>query len=62
MLVLTGGDFWPPLAVVIAGGVGFAVSLSLFFTPATYYLLHARRAAKPALLDNRAPVAAAMAT
>ncbi|MCP5087074.1 MAG: hypothetical protein GY952_09770, partial [Rhodobacteraceae bacterium] len=29
--------FWPPLAVVIAGGVGFSVILSLLFTPAIYY-------------------------
>lgn len=40
LLLFTGGDFWPPLAVVIAGGVGFSVSLSLLFTPAVYYWLH----------------------
>jgi Cu/Ag efflux pump CusA len=42
-LVLTGGEFWPPLAVVIAGGVGFSVTLSLVFTPAIYRLLARRR-------------------
>jgi multidrug efflux pump subunit AcrB len=36
LLLFTGGDFWPPLAVVIAGGVGFSITLSLFFTPAVY--------------------------
>ncbi|MFK8051492.1 MAG: efflux RND transporter permease subunit [Woeseiaceae bacterium] len=39
LIVFSGGDFWPPLAIVIAGGVGFSIILSLFFTPATYRLL-----------------------
>ena len=39
-LLLSGGTFWPPLAVVIAGGVGFSVILSLLFTPAAYALLY----------------------
>lgn len=38
-LLLSGGTFWPPLAVVIAGGILFATYLALFFTPAVYYLL-----------------------
>ncbi len=33
LLLLSEGSFWPPLAVVIAGGVGFSVILSLIFTP-----------------------------
>jgi multidrug efflux pump subunit AcrB len=37
-LLLSGGDFWPPLAVVIAGGVGLSIFLGLFFTPALYRL------------------------
>ena len=40
LLFLSGGDFWPPLAVVIAGGVGFSVLLSLWFTPALYALIY----------------------
>ena len=40
LLLFTGGDFWPPLAIVIAGGVGFSVTLSLVFTPAAYRWLH----------------------
>jgi len=36
LFVFTGGEFWPPLAVVIAGGVGFAVILSLLLTPALF--------------------------
>jgi multidrug efflux pump subunit AcrB len=35
-LMLAGGDFWPPLAVVIAGGVGLSIVLGLLFTPALY--------------------------
>jgi multidrug efflux pump subunit AcrB len=37
-LMLAGGDFWPPLAVVIAGGVGLSIVLGLLFTPALYRL------------------------
>jgi multidrug efflux pump subunit AcrB len=37
-LVLAGGDFWPPLAVVIAGGVGLSIVLGLLLTPALYRL------------------------
>ena len=33
MLLFSDGTFWPPLAVVLAGGVGFSVILSLVFTP-----------------------------
>jgi multidrug efflux pump len=33
ILLFSDGTFWPPLAVVIAGGVGFSVILSLVFTP-----------------------------
>ena len=40
LLVFTGGDFWPPLAIVIAGGVLFSVSLSLVFTPTVYHWMY----------------------
>ena len=40
LLLLTGGDFWPPLAIVIAGGVGLSGLLSLLLTPVAYALLH----------------------
>ena len=39
LLLFSEGTFWPPLAVVIAGGVGFSVILSLFFTPVLVALL-----------------------
>jgi multidrug efflux pump subunit AcrB len=38
LIAFTGGDFWPPLAMVIAGGVGLAIVLALVFTPALYRL------------------------
>jgi len=47
LMVFTGGDFWPPLAVVIAGGVGFSVVLSMLFTPCAYRLIAARSGQRP---------------
>ncbi len=41
-LLLSGGGFWPPLAVSIAGGVGGATILALFFTPTAYLVLMCR--------------------
>ncbi|MEM9215572.1 MAG: efflux RND transporter permease subunit [Cyanobacteria bacterium P01_F01_bin.150] len=42
-LLLGGGDFWPPLAVAIAGGVGGATLLALYLIPSTYILLKRRQ-------------------
>lgn len=42
-LLLSGGAFWPPLAVAIAGGVGGATLLALFFIPAAYRLSSTQR-------------------
>lgn len=36
LLLLSGGQFWPPLAIVLAGGVGLSALLSLLFTPVAY--------------------------
>ena len=37
LLIFSGGSFWPPLAVVIVGGIGFTlIFLALFFTPLAY--------------------------
>ena len=41
-LVLGGGGFWPPLAVAIAGGVGGATILALYFVPSAYVLVMCR--------------------
>ncbi|WP_417734959.1 efflux RND transporter permease subunit [Rosistilla oblonga] len=40
-LFLAGGGFWPPLAITIAGGVGGATLIALFFVPAVYVLIAA---------------------
>jgi len=57
LLLFSGGAFWPPLAVVIAGGVGLSVILSLVFTPAAYAFLfgrHSRRkVGRQPLADSR---------
>ncbi len=50
LLAFSGGDFWPPLAIVIAGGVGFSITLSLGFTPAMYRLTHGPSTTTPALV------------
>ena len=43
LLLFSGGDFWPPLAVVIAGGVLGATPLALVFVPVAYrWLLRLR--------------------
>ena len=38
-LLLGGGEFWPPLAIAIAGGVIGATLLALYLVPAAYLLL-----------------------
>ncbi|MFT7185472.1 MAG: multidrug efflux pump subunit AcrB, partial [Pseudohongiellaceae bacterium] len=43
LILFVGGQFWPPLAVVIAGGVGFSIILSLWFTPSIYALMNKRK-------------------
>ena len=51
LFLFTGGEFWPPLAVVIAGGVGFSVILSLVLTPTVFAL--ARRSARERLVPAK---------
>ncbi|MEO1616108.1 MAG: efflux RND transporter permease subunit [Planctomycetota bacterium] len=38
-LILDGGEFWPPLAIAIAGGVSGATLLALCFVPAIFRLV-----------------------
>ncbi len=40
LLIFVGGEFWPPLAIVLAGGVGGSTLLAMVFTPAAYRLIH----------------------
>ncbi len=41
-LLLSGSEFWQPLAIAIAGGVIGATLIALYFVPAAYYLLKLR--------------------
>ena len=41
LLLFVGGDFWPSLAIVLAGGVGGATLLAIGLVPAGYRLLAA---------------------
>ena len=42
-LVVAGGEFWPPLAITIAGGVGGATLLALYFVPSLKRILYPTR-------------------
>ncbi len=43
LLILIGGQFWPPLAIVLVGGVGGSTFLALTLTPALYALFFGDR-------------------
>lgn len=42
-LIWQGGDFWPPMMIVISGGIIGATAIALGFTPACYALLRPKR-------------------
>ena len=52
-LLLSGGEFWPPLVVAIAGGVIGATLLALYFIPAAFYLLKARSTKKRFAVNSK---------
>ncbi|MEM1440713.1 MAG: efflux RND transporter permease subunit [Verrucomicrobiota bacterium] len=56
LLILIGGQFWPPLAIVLAGGVGGATFLAAVFTPAAYRLIAARKYRKAEAQEAAAPI------
>ena len=47
-LIVGGSEFWPPLAISIAGGVGGATLLALYFVPSLYLFV-----GSPAAPDRR---------
>ena len=47
LILITGGDFWPSLAIVLAGGILGASILALLFIPAAYLFVNRWR--KPAV-------------
>ncbi|UAA38267.1 efflux RND transporter permease subunit [Paraneptunicella aestuarii] len=57
LLLFSEGSFWPPLAVVLAGGVGFSVILSLVFTPVVVAMI-VKRKAKRAEWKSKVPLQA----
>jgi multidrug efflux pump subunit AcrB len=44
-LVLDGGTFWPPMAMVISAGVIGATVLAIYFVPSVHLLIVGRKAA-----------------
>lgn len=48
-LMLIGGDFWPPFAVVFAGGLLLLTIVAYVYTPCMYRLVLARRRQMPRL-------------
>ncbi|WP_108812106.1 efflux RND transporter permease subunit [Sphingorhabdus sp. Alg231-15] len=56
LLLIVGGDFWPSLAIVLAGGVSGSMILALLFVPAVYLLLQKRRGAQePGTISQAEP-------
>ena len=51
-LLLGGGEFWPPLAIAIAGGVIGATLLALYLIPAAYLLIIRTKAVKRSLKSS----------
>lgn len=43
LLIFVGGDFWPSLSIVLAGGVGGSMILALLLVPSAYVLLNRAR-------------------
>lgn len=43
LLLIIGGEFWPPLAIVLVGGVGGATLIAFTLTPSLYSLLFVSR-------------------
>lgn len=63
-LILSGGTFWPPLAVAISGGVLVATTLALLLVPVAYRIAYcgcpifgkvANRNPQPAILETLNP-------
>ncbi len=49
LLLFIGGEFWPPLAIVLAGGVGGSTLLAVLLTPGLYLWIYRE---KPGALED----------
>ena len=56
LLLFVGGDFWPSLAIVLAGGIAGATLIALLFIPGAHCWIHrrARRTSPDALIGGAA--------
>ena len=52
-LLLAGGTFWPPLAIVIAGGVGGATILATIYIPSIYVMVRRFVERSPTVQDSQ---------
>ncbi len=59
-LFVAGGQFWPPLAAALSGGVLGATPIALYFIPAAYIVAMRRRDPSPAAEPRRSMPPAAM--
>ena len=57
-LLIGGEGMWPPLATAIAGGVGGATLLALYFAPSAYIILMTPRRQRSAQAEARSVVVA----
>ncbi|MEM9483448.1 MAG: efflux RND transporter permease subunit [Cyanobacteria bacterium P01_F01_bin.116] len=54
-LIISGGLFWRPLAVAIAGGITGSSIMALYFVPAIYSLIYRHKKKKSAERDSYSP-------
>jgi antibiotic biosynthesis monooxygenase (ABM) superfamily enzyme len=59
LIVIVGGDFWPSMSIVLAGGITGASIMALVFIPAAYRLLRRWVAVQPGSVPASLEVALA---
>ncbi|MEO0928950.1 MAG: hypothetical protein AAFY63_24215, partial [Cyanobacteria bacterium J06643_13] len=50
---VSGGPFWRPLAIAIAGGINGSLLLALYFVPAIYLVMKRRDKKKSGKIQER---------
>ncbi len=51
-LIASSGEFWPPFAIVVAGGTVLATIVSFFYVPALFRIIALRRSIEPRVLGG----------